>query len=109
MATNKIKKYITMNIVDISQGLQSIHTVGTPILVDISAGWVHVGIGNIVRVVVAANTYIAFDDADLGAGVAVSATSNPSVMVVTGEHYVIASGDWIRASANPTRVEILAV
>lgn len=107
MSKLSVKKQITMSVVDISQGLQSIHVVGTPVAADISAAWVEVGLGNIVRVVVGANVYFSF--ADVNTGGAVDAATDPGVMIVSGEHYIVASGKFIRASANPTRVEILSV
>lgn len=107
-ATNKVRKQITMNLVDIAQALQSIHIVGTPITANISTGWIFVGQGNIVRVVVAANTYFSFASDATGA-VAIDASTLPGVMLTIGESYLVCSSDYIRASANPTRVELLDV
>ena len=107
MVSAKIRKFFTMTIVDTAQVLQSLHIPGAPISSDISAAWVEVGAGNIIRVVVGANTSIAFsDDNTLGA---VSATTNPSVMVIAGESYIITTAKYVRASSNPTRVELLGL
>lgn len=102
---NKIRKLFTMNIVDIAQALQAMHTVGDVITDDISAGWIEVGETNIIRVEVAAATYFAFSDNNTG-GV-VSVTTSPAVKILAGEHYIICSAKYIRASANPTRAELL--
>lgn len=105
--TNKVRKQITMSIVDVAQALQSLHITGTPITTDISAGWVEVGEGNIVRVIVGANTYFAFSDDNTAA--AVTSATSPGVMITTGEGYIVCSAKYIRASANPTRVELLSI
>lgn len=109
MATNNsVKKYFTMGVVDVAQGFQSLHIAGKVIADDISAAWIEVGDTNIVRIVVTANTYVAFSNETVPAGT-VSVTTTPAVMLVPGEHYVVCTGKWIRASANPTRVELHAV
>jgi hypothetical protein len=105
--TNKIKKFFTMNIVDCAQALQSLHISGTPVTTNISTTWTEVGSGNIVRIVVSADTYIAFSDDNAAA--AVTSSTSPGIMLVTGESYVVSTAKYIRASANPTRVEILDV
>jgi hypothetical protein len=107
MASAKIRKFFTMGIVDCAQVLQSLHVPGAVISADISAGWVEVGANNIIRVVVSANTSIAFsDDNTLGA---VSSTTDPAVMVIAGESYIITTAKYVRASANPVRVELLGL
>jgi hypothetical protein len=104
-ATNKIRKQITMSMVDVAQALQSLHIIGTVISSDISAGWVEVGQGNVLRVVLGANTYFSFSDDD--SSPAVNASTTPAVMLTTGESYIITSAKYVRASANPTRTELL--
>ena len=106
-ATNKIRKQITMSLVDVAQALQSLHIIGTVITADISAGWVEVGQGNVLRVVLGANTYFSFSDDNTAP--AVSSTTTPAVMLTTGENYLITSAKYVRASANPTRTELLDV
>ncbi|CAB4125075.1 hypothetical protein UFOVP53_56 [uncultured Caudovirales phage] len=106
-STNKIRKQFTMSIVDCAQALQSLHVVGTVITDDISAAWVEVGQGNIVRVVLTADTYFAFSDDDAAAAVTVS--TSPAVKLGSGESYIITSAKYIRASVNPSRVELLDV
>ena len=110
MATlNSLKKWFTMGIVDAGQGLQSLHIAGKVISDDISAAYVEVGATNIVRLVVTANTYVAFLDGNTPPTSTVTASTTPAVMLVPGEHYVVCTGKYIRASANPTRVELLAL
>jgi hypothetical protein len=107
MASAKIRKFFTMSIVDCAQVLQSLHVGGSPISADISASWVEVGAGNVIRVIVGANTVIAFSDDNTDG--AVTTTTDPAVMVVTGESYIITTAKYVRASANPTRVELLGL
>lgn len=104
---NKVRKMLTMNIVDVAQTLQSMHIAGDVVTADISTGWVEVGEGNIIRIVVAADTYFAFSDDNLGG--AVSVTTTPAVKILAGEHYIICSAKYVRASANPSRIELLDV
>lgn len=93
--------------VDVAQTLQSIHIAGDVVTSDISAAWVEVGEGNVIRVICAADTYFAFSDDNTG-GV-VDATTTPAVKIQAGEHYIICSAKYVRASANPSRVELLDV
>ena len=106
-STNKIRKQFTMSIVDCAQALQSLHIVGTVITDDISAAWVEVGQGNIVRVLLTADTYITFSDDNTSPAVTVA--TSPAVKLVSGEHYIITSAKYVRASANPSRIELLDV
>lgn len=94
-----------MNIVDVAQALQAMHIVGEVLTADISATWVDVGETNILRVEVAAATYFAFSDNN--ADPAVTVATSPAVKILPGEHYIICSAKYVRASANPTRVELL--
>ena len=98
-----------MGIIDAGQGLQSLHIAGKVITDDISAAYIEVGETNIVRLVVTANTYVAFSNAETAPVTTVTATTTPAVMLIPGEHYVVCTGKWIRTSANPTRVELLAL
>ena len=102
---NKTRKLLTKNIVDIGQAIVSLHIPGEVITDDISAAWVEVGEGNILRVEVAGPTYVAFDDKTTG-GVVTSATS-PAVKLTAGIHYVVCQCKYVRADANPTRIERL--
>jgi len=104
-ATNKIRKQITMSMVDVGQALQSLHIIGTVITADISTGWVEVGENNVLRVVLAANTYFSFSNDNTAP--AVNSTTSPAVMLLAGENYLITSAKYVRASANPTRTELL--
>lgn len=105
---NSLKKYFTMGVIDAGQGLQSLHIAGKVVTDDISAAWVNVGETNIVRLVVTANTYVAFSNLDAPSAT-VTATTTPAVMLIPGEHYVVCTGKWIRTSAAPSRVELLAL
>jgi hypothetical protein len=104
-STNKIRKQFTMSIVNCAQALQSLHVVGTVITDDISAAWIEVGQGNVIRVILTADTYITFSDDNTGP--AVTAATSPAVKLSSGENYIITSGKYIRASINPSRVELL--
>lgn len=63
-----------------------------------------VGEGQICRIRVASTVYVAFGNDSLGA---VSSTTSPGLELETGTHLVVATGDWIRMSAAPTRLEII--
>jgi hypothetical protein len=103
---NKLKKLFTKSVVEVGQTLASIKAPGRVLTVNISAGWVKVGAGNIIRIEAGADMFVAFSDSDLGA-TAVSVTTSPAVKLSAGYHYVICANEWVRASANPTRLELL--
>lgn len=103
-----LRKFLTKNLVDVAQSLVSIKLPGEVITDDLSANWVFVGADNILRVEVAADTYIAFLTAD-GGTTAVTASTNPAVKVDAGYHYIACAAGWVRTSANPTRVELLTL
>lgn len=105
-STTKIRKLITLSIVDVAQALQSLHVPGKVIASDLSASWVQVGQGNIIRMQVSADTYVAFSDVE-GDTSTVSVTSTPAVKLPSGDHYVLCQAKYVRTSANPTRVELL--
>jgi hypothetical protein len=102
---NKIRKLLTMNVVDVAQGLQSLHVPGKVVPDNLSSGWVFVGQGNIIRVHVSADTYFAF--AEQSNANTVSVSTSPAVKILSGEHYIVCQHDYVRASANPLRVELL--
>ena len=102
---NKIRKLFTKNVVDVAQALVSVAVPGEVITANISAAYVEVGEGNIVRLEIGAVTYVAFDDKTTGG--AVSVTSSPAVKLAIGIHYVICECKYIRTSVNPTRIELL--
>lgn len=102
---NKIRKLLTMNVVDIAQGLQSLHVPGKVIADNVSSGWVFVGQGNIIRVHVSGDTYFAF--AEQSSANTVSVTTSPAVKILAGEHYIVCQHDFVRASTNPLRIELL--
>lgn len=104
---DKLRKFLTKNTVDIGQALVSLRYPGIVMPVDISSAGVKVGSSNVLKIHVAADTYIAFsDDSTIGA---VSVTTSPAVMLPAGMHYVLCAGEYVRASANPTRIELLKV
>lgn len=105
-STTKIRKLITLSIVDVAQALQSLHVPGKVITSDLSAAWIQVGQGNIIRMQVSADTYVAFSDVE-GDVSTVSVTSTPAVKLLSGDHYVLCQAKYVRTSANPTRVELL--
>jgi hypothetical protein len=106
-SSNKIRKLVTLNTVDVAQALQSLHIPGKVISANMSTGWIDVGQGNILRIQAGADIYIAFSDNTSG-GVP-SATTSPGLKLLTGDHYVLCQSRYVRASANPTRVELLEI
>jgi hypothetical protein len=104
---DKVKKFLTNNILDISEALQGLKLPGKLVTANISTAAVKVGKNNIIKVHVAADTYMAFsDDAAFGA---VSVTTDPGLLLNAGMHYVICTGEYVRASANPSRIELLEI
>lgn len=102
-----IRKFLTKSTVDVGQALVSLKYPGKVITDSMSAAAVKVGTSNIIKVHVAADTYVAFsDDAAFGA---VTVTTSPAVLLPAGMHYVLCQCDYVRMSANPTRVELLKV
>jgi len=77
---------------------------GEVITDNVSTASVQVGKGNICRIRVTAQAYVAFGDDSLGA---VSATTSPGLELQTGTHLVVATDDFIRMSADPDRLEII--
>jgi hypothetical protein len=64
-----------------------------------------VGVGNICRIFVTADTYVAFGAEDLGA---VSNTSTPAILLKTGDaRLVSATADYIRTSIALERLEVI--
>ena len=103
-----IRSVLTKNIVDIAQSIGPITHVGTVMTDDISAAWVEVEKGSLIRVQITADTYFSFSENDKGA-VTVTAATTPGLKLSAGYHYIVASCDFIRASANPSRIELLQV
>lgn len=102
---DKLRKFLTKNTVDIGQALVSLKYPGQVLPTDITTAAVKVGSSNILKIHVSADTYVAFsDDASFGA---VSVTTSPAVLLPAGMHYVLCAGEYVRASANPTRIELL--
>jgi hypothetical protein len=104
-SSNKVRKLVTLNTVDVAQALQSLKIPGKVISANISTGWVEVGQGNILRIQAGADVYVAFSDNTSGGAPSVS--TSPAVKLPTGDHYVLCQAKYVRASANPTRVELL--
>ena len=104
---DRIRKLLTKNVVDLGQALVSLRFPGKVLPVDLTTAAVLVGATNILKIHVSADTYVAFsDDSTFGA---VSSTTSPAVMLPAGMHYVVCQSDYVRASANPTRIELLQV
>lgn len=104
---NKVRKLVTLSTVDVAQALQSLCIPGKVISANMSTGWLEVGQGNILRLQVSADTYVAFSD-DTSGG-AVTASTSPAVKILTGDHYVLCQAKYVRASANPVRIELLEI
>lgn len=102
---NKTRKLLTKNVQEVAQALVSVKVPGEVITDDISTAGVEVGEGNILKIEVSADTYVAFsDESTIGA---VSAATSPAVKLTAGEHYVVCACKYVRASANGVRVELL--
>lgn len=104
-SSTKVRKLVTLNTVDVAQALQSLRIPGKVISANISTGWVDVGQGNILRIQTGSDIYVAFSDDTSGSAPSVSTT--PAVKLLTGDHYVLCQARYVRASSNPTRVELL--
>ena len=102
----KIRKLVTLSTVDVAQALQSLRIPGKVLTANLSLSWTEVGRGNILRIQVAADTYVAFTDIE-GDSSVVSATTSPAVKLPAGDHYVLCQAKFVRMSANATRVELL--
>lgn len=75
------------------------------ITANISTGAVDCKDAGVLRVRVTAQTFIAFGKSSLGV---VSATTDHAIELPAAGTYMIAvTGDYVRASANPARVEVL--
>jgi len=73
---------------------------------DASAAGVQVGKGKLLRIRVAAATFLAFGKSDIGA---VSGTTDPGLELATaGVYLVLATDEYLRCSANPARIEIIS-
>ena len=71
MALNdKVRKQFTKNVVDISQALVSVNIPGKVIGPDLSAGWLEVGEGNILRIETSGDTFVSFWEIDAGSDAA---------------------------------------
>ena len=97
-----------MNLIDVSQTLQTMHITGHVVSADISTGWIEVGEGNVLRLEVDTDTYIAFSDSNELTDI-VGISTTPAVKLKPGMRYVICSAKYVRASSNPLRVELLDV
>lgn len=100
-----LRKTLTKNVVDLAQALVGIKVPGEVVTANISGAYTEVKKGNILRIVVTADTYIAFDN-ETGGG-AVTAATTPAVLLPAGDHYVYCTDDFVRASAAPARIELL--
>lgn len=78
---------------------------GDVITSDTSAAGVLVREGSICRIQVSADTYVAFGDSDIGS---VSSATSPALKLASGYHLVVATSDYIRTSANVTRLEVIS-
>lgn len=100
-----LRKTLTKNIVDIAQALVGLKVPGELISTNLSTAYTKVGKGNVIRLEVSADTYVAFAS-ETGGG-AVSASTSPAVKLPTGDHYVYCVDEFIRTSANVDRSELL--
>ena len=100
-----IRKALTKNVVDIAQSLVSLSVAGDVITDDLTA-LTKIGKGNVLKVVVAGTTYVAFAD-EPGSTVAATIATTPGLELLAGSHYILCTGEYIRMSANPTRKELI--
>jgi hypothetical protein len=72
---------------------------------DISAAGEYVARGSIIRILPGALTYVAFGGIAIGA---VDVNTTPAIRLENGVTYMlVATDDYIRTSANPTRIEVI--
>ena len=102
---NSIRKFFTQSATDVGQALNGLVFAGDVVTVDISAAWVAIEPGYILRIYTTADIYIAFDEFDQGATAVTSATSPGALLKANNYYNIIASGNFMRTSANPVRVE----
>ncbi len=107
MVTNgsNIRKALSKNVVDVAQSLVSLEVAGD-IITDNLTTLTEVGLGNILKVVLAAQSYVVFAD-DSGSSIVADVNASPALDLPTGTHYVLCTGDFIRMSVNPTRKELI--
>lgn len=86
---------------------QGILVPGEVISADISAGGVLVGEGSICRIKVTADTYISFGN-DPASMPAVTSATTPGLLLPAGIHLVVATDEFIRASAAVARLEVVS-
>lgn len=104
---SSIRRGLSSSASDVARTFGSLESVGEVITADSSAAGVLIGLGNIIRVQAAVDTYVAFGTSDIGA---VSVTSSPAVKILAGEFvHIIASADYMRSSAAFTRIEVIHI
>ena len=105
---SSIRKVLTQNAVNVALAFGSVISTGDVISLDISTTPANVGFGNIVRIEVGgADIYIGFGDSSI---LAVTSTTSPALKLKANSiTNVIATGDYLRASANATRVELFVL
>ena len=109
-----IKKFLTANVIAIGQAVGGLDFNGRVLTTDISLAPVLISstVGStvaqtvILRVQVTVDTYIAFCGID-DQLTSVNASTSPALKLSAGWHYILASGDYVMASSNPTRIEII--
>jgi hypothetical protein len=78
---------------------------GTVITDDPSSAPVLIGIGKVLRIQVAADTYLAFYPDD--SAVTVDSTTSPALKLPAGYHLVVATDYFLAMSAAPARLEVI--
>lgn len=107
--SNKVRKLLTKNIVDISQALVSVNLPGKVVAnADIFAGTL-VGEGNIIRIQTTADTYVAFSDEAATMALPTVNTAVAVKLVGAGVFYVMCQCDYVRTSIAITRAELLNI
>lgn len=107
---NTLRKVLTKNAVDVGQALVSLNFPGEVVTVDLSAAnGALVGEGNILRIQIAGDTFVAFSDEENMAAAVTSSTSPAVKLVGAGVHYILCQFNYVKMSVNPTRAELLKV
>lgn len=100
-----VRKALTKNVVDVAQSLVSLKVAGD-VVTDNLTTLTKVGLGNVLRVTLGAQSYVAFAD-DAGSSIAAAAATSPGLDLAAGEHYILCTGEYIIMSTDPTRKELI--
>lgn len=100
-----VRKALTKNVVDVAQAIVSLNVAGDVITSDLTS-LTKIGVGNILKVIVGATTYVAFAD-EAGSTVTAAVGTTPGLELPAGTHYILCTDEYIIMSSNPTRKELI--